>query len=58
MDVFTACMICEGVEDADEQKVIEAWQFLIDTGVVWKLQGFYGRTAARLIEEGVCNAKS
>lgn len=54
MDTFTACMIVEGVEDAEEYEIINAWQYLIDTGVVWTLQGFYGRTARDLIEQGIC----
>ena len=57
MDAYTACMICEGVDEASEEKQIEAWQFLIDNGTVWKLQGFYGRTAKRLIDAGICHAK-
>lgn len=55
MDIFTATMIAEGVEDADEETTVEAWQTLIDTGMAWKLQGFFGRTAANLIEAGVCH---
>lgn len=54
MDTFTACMIVEGVEDAEEHEILEAWQFLIDTGVVWTLQGFYGRMARDMIEQGLC----
>lgn len=54
MDTFTATMIAEGVEEADEERQIEAWQHLIDTGVVWQLQGGFGRTAMLLIEAGVC----
>lgn len=56
MNIYTACAIIEEFDEAttDEQK-IEAFQFLIDEGVVWDLQGFYGRTAARLIEEGLCS---
>ncbi len=40
----------------DENLIIQAWQYLIDEGHAWKLQGFYGRTASRLIHEGVCSA--
>lgn len=54
MDTFTACMMIEGEEEATEFEILEAWQFLIDTGVVWALQGWYGRHARTLIEEGIC----
>lgn len=56
MDTFTATMIAEGVEEADsEEQYIEAWQLLIDTGLCWQLQGFFGRTASQLIEQGICH---
>ena len=58
MDVFTATMIAEGVEEASEERTIEAWQFLIDTGTVWKLQGWFGRTARDLISAGICKAQA
>lgn len=55
MDTFTAISIIEGLEEVDgEQEVIDAWQYLIDTGTVWSLQGYYGRTARALIDEGIC----
>jgi hypothetical protein len=54
MDTFIAISIIEGIEDAEEFEIIEAWQYLIDTGVVWSLQGWYGRTARDLIETGMC----
>ena len=55
MDDFTATMIAEGVEEASEEKQIEAWQHLIDTGLAWRLQGWFGRTARNLIDQGVCH---
>ena len=55
MDDYEAVGIAEGFVDCDdEERIIEAWQHLIDTGLCWKLQGFFGRTAARLIEHGMC----
>jgi hypothetical protein len=55
MDTYTAVGIAEGfVEAGSEEQVIEAWQYLIDTGLAWQLQGWFGRTAAHLIGEGIC----
>lgn len=56
MDAPLAIQICEQLVMAEHDEEVEAWQYLIDTGLVWQLQGSYGRTAQRLIEEGVCNA--
>lgn len=55
MDTFDAIMIAEGVEPATNDERQAAWQHLIDTGVCWNLQGYFGRTAKRLIDEGICN---
>jgi len=52
---YDACCIAEGFcggEDATDEERIEAFQFLIDCGDVWKLQGWYGRTAKMLIDAG------
>jgi hypothetical protein len=58
MNTFDAVMIAE-TGDISEPEVVEAWQHLIDTGIVWSLQGWFGRTARDLIENGVCRpAKS
>lgn len=57
MDIVQAVMIIEGdYEEEYEGQIIDAWQHLIDTAVVWTLQGRYGRTAKVLIECGLCTA--
>jgi hypothetical protein len=43
-------------EELEHDEVIEMFQYLIDTGMAWKLEGHIGRTAARLIEAGECHA--
>ena len=43
----------EGGELSDDQ-IITGFQHLIDSGLVWSLQGCYGRTAAALIKGGYC----
>lgn len=57
-DTFTAVGICEGfIESESEEKTIAAWQFLLDQGSVWTLQGWFGRTATRMIEQGLIKRK-
>lgn len=54
MDDYTATGIAEGWIDADDQEqVIEAWQHLHDTGLAYRLQGMFGRTAQNLIAQGI-----
>lgn len=55
MDTQDAIMICEQLVPADYEEERAAWQHLIDTGIVWQLQGWYGRTAKRLIDEEICH---
>jgi len=52
---YDACAIIEGFADFDpsQEQELEAWAYLIKTGDCWSLQGFYGREATRLIEEGL-----
>tara|TARA_R100001510_G_scaffold21958_1_gene19253 strand:- start:252 stop:458 length:207 start_codon:yes stop_codon:yes gene_type:complete len=49
-----AIEICEQLVPSDNEEELAAWQYLIDTGLAWKLQGWFGRTAKRLIDEGYC----
>lgn len=59
LSIYRATLIAEGVEQPDnDEQYIEAWQLLIDTGTVWKLQGWFGRTATNLIAEGICTMKT
>ena len=53
---YSASAAVEGYDGLshDEETIISAWQYLIDTGIVWRLQGWYGRTAHALIENGFC----
>ena len=54
MTNYDAVMIAEGAQEPKSQEqYIEAWQILVDTGMAWKLQGFFGHQAQRLIEAGV-----
>ena len=55
---FNAVGIAEGfIECNDEEIIIKAWQYLIDTGLAFKLQGSFGRTAVDLINQGICKKK-
>ena len=54
--IINAVGIAEGwIEAENEQEVIDAWQQLHDTGLAYKLQGWFGRTARDLINEGIIN---
>ncbi len=51
---YTAVGIAEGfIECEDQETMLAAWQHLVDTGLAWKLQGWFGRTAEDLIQRGL-----
>ena len=52
---YQAVGLAEGFEEGTEEQIIEAWQYLHNTRLAYKLQGWFGRTAQSLIEQGVIN---
>jgi hypothetical protein len=51
---YEAIGITEGfIEEENEERIIQAWQHLVDTGLAWTLQGWFGRTAHQMIQEGI-----
>jgi hypothetical protein len=47
--------LAEGFEEGTEEQIIEAWQYLHNTRLAYKLQGWFGRQAKYLIDEGIIN---
>ena len=53
MNDYEGVGLAEGFIEAESQEqVIEAWQYLHDTGLAYKLQGCFGRTAQDLLNAG------
>lgn len=44
--------------EMDEEETNEFFQRLVDSGLVWQLQGSYGRTAAALIAAGIVTVRT
>lgn len=57
MNTYRACEILEGFDDgeASQAERTEAMQFLIDNGMAYTLQGFFGRLAEDYINAGLCH---
>ena len=56
MDSYNAVGLAEGFVEGTEDQVLEAWQYLVNSGLAWQLQGWFGRTASDLIEQGLITA--
>ena len=55
LTAYKATGLAEGFIEGTEQEIMEAWQYLHDTGLAYELQGWFGRTAQYLISEGIIN---
>jgi hypothetical protein len=53
LTIYRAVELVEGRAEGGEEDVLEAWQYLVDTQVVWQLQGSLGRQAVALIKAGI-----
>ena len=54
MNDYEATGLAEGFISAEsEEQVIDAWQHLHGTGLTHSLQGWFGRTARSLLEQGI-----
>lgn len=54
-DSYHASGVAEGFDEPvtdSFDETVEAWAYLIATGLAWSLQGWYGRNAANIIEGG------
>lgn len=57
MDQVEMIMAYEAGE-LEEDQIVELFQSLLDSGLVWQLQGHYGRMAVALINQGRIARKS
>ena len=54
MGQYDAVGIAEGwLPSESQEEVLVAWQILVDTGMAWTLQGWFGRNATDLLEQGL-----
>jgi len=60
MTSYRATGLAEGFEqpkaktkDKKELEILSAWQYLVDKGTAWNLQGWFGRQANALLEQGL-----
>lgn len=55
-DAVSFVMAYEGGE-LGEDEVVEGFQHMLNSGLVWQLQGHYGRTASALLDAGLIHRR-
>ena len=55
---YEAVGLAGGFIEGTEDRILEAWQYLQDTGLAYKLQGWFGRTAAVMVDQEIIKQKS
>lgn len=55
-DIGLKILQFENGELTEDYEILDLFQELVDTGMAWSLQGYYGRTAHDLIERGLITA--
>jgi hypothetical protein len=59
MNDLQAVLIAEGAEAAaSQEEYLAAWQWLVDSGLAWRLQGWFGRMATGLLLAGMIQPAS
>ena len=54
MNTIDKIVAYENGEMEDPQETVQFFQEIINSGLIWQLQGHYQRTAKSLIEAGLC----
>lgn len=54
---MTTMIIAYETGELGYEDTLDMFQRLLDTGLVWNLQGHYGRAAEALLEQGLINNK-
>lgn len=56
-DIVGWILAYENYEEQTEEELLAGFQYLIDTGLAWKLERHYGQHADALIKSGRCKQR-